>query len=188
MLELVIWVDSKCGEVVRYGLAEIAGLNVRQVLNEPTAAAVAYGMGTDEEKTVLVYDLGGGTFDISMIDIKREEIKVICTGGDHNLGGKDFDDRIIYYLQQQFTEQTGISDDILSDLETSQELQNSAERAKKILSSRELVPVAVNYNGERAKVTLTRDKFEELTSDLVQRTIALTKDMLKEAKGKGYRG
>ena len=165
---------------------EIAGLNVRQVLNEPTSAAVAYGMGTDEEKTVLVYDLGGGTFDVSMIDIRREEIKVICTGGDHNLGGKDFDDRIIYYLQQQFTEQTGISDDILGDLETSQELQNSAERAKKILSSRELVPVAVNYNGERAKVTLTRDKFEELTSDLVQRTVALTKEMLKEAKEKGY--
>ncbi|MHC1685765.1 MAG: Hsp70 family protein [Clostridiaceae bacterium] len=165
---------------------ELAGLNVRQILNEPTSAAVAYGIENEDDKVVLVYDLGGGTFDVSMIDIKKNSIKVICTGGDHNLGGKDFDDRIIYYLQEQFIEQTAIADNILEDPETAQELQNSAERAKKIISTRDTVPVSINYNGERAKVNLSRGKFEELTSDLLQRTINLTQQMLEDAKLKGY--
>ncbi|ADL51032.1 Hsp70 family protein [Clostridium cellulovorans] len=165
---------------------EIAGLNVRQILNEPTSAALAYGLENGEDKVVLVYDLGGGTFDISMIDIKQDSIRVICTGGDHNLGGKDFDDRIICYLQEQFVEQTGINEDILSDLETAQELQNSAERAKKILSTREMVPISVNYNGEKAKISLTREVFQDLTYDLLERTMSLTHEMLEEAKEKGY--
>lgn len=165
---------------------EIAGLNVRQILNEPTSAALAYGLESGEDKVVLVYDLGGGTFDISMIDIKQDSIRVICTGGDHNLGGKDFDDRIICYLQDQFVEQTGINEDILSDLETAQELQNSAERAKKILSTREMAPISVNYNGEKAKISLTREAFQDLTYDLLERTISLTHEMLEEAKDKGY--
>lgn len=165
---------------------EIAGLNVREVLNEPTAAAIAYGMDNTEDKVVLVYDLGGGTFDISMIDIKKDSIKVICTGGDHNLGGKDWDDRIISYMQDQFREQTERDEDILSDMETWQELQLLAERAKKTLSQREKAPLSINFDGDRAKVTLTREKFEEITSDLLQRTITLTNDMLEEAKAKGY--
>lgn len=165
---------------------ELAGLNVRQILNEPTSAAVAYGIENEEDKVILVYDLGGGTFDISMIDIRENAIKVICTGGDHNLGGKDFDDRIICYLQEQFMDQTDLNDNILEDAETSQELQNSAERAKKIISTRDMVPVSINYNGERAKVNLGREKFEEITSDLLQRTINLTHQMLEEAKLKGY--
>lgn len=166
---------------------EIAGLNVRQIINEPTAAAIAYGtVETEQEKVVLVYDLGGGTFDISMIHIKPDAIEVICTGGEHNLGGKDWDDRIVQYLVEQFQAQTGSTDDILEDADTWQDLQLSAEKAKKTLSQREKAPIMVTYGGERAKVELTRDKFEEITQDLVERTISLTHDMLGEAQKKGY--
>jgi molecular chaperone DnaK len=167
---------------------EIAGLNVRQIINEPTAAAIAYGtVETDQEKVVLVYDLGGGTFDITMIHIKPDAIEVICTGGDHNLGGKDWDDRIVQYLVEQFQAQTGSKDDILEDADTWQDLQLSAEKAKKTLSQREKAPIMVTYGGERAKVELTREKFEEITQDLVERTISLTHDMLGEAQKKGYK-
>jgi len=103
---------------------EIAGLNVRQILNEPTAAAIAYGtVETGEEKVVLVYDLGGGTFYITMIHVKPEAIEVICTGGDHNIGGKNWDDRIIQHLVEQFQVQTSSNEDILEDADTWQELQ-----------------------------------------------------------------
>jgi len=166
---------------------EIAGFNVHQIINEPTAAAIAYGMvESDDQRVVLVYDLGGGTFDITMIDIKPESIEVICTGGDHNLGGKDWDDRIVAYLAQEFQKETGIKDDILEDPTTCQDLQLSAERSKKMLTQRRKVPISVTHGGERIKIELERAKFEELTRDLMERTIAFTHDMLKEATKKGY--
>jgi molecular chaperone DnaK (HSP70) len=166
---------------------EIAGYNVRQIINEPTAAAIAYGtVESSERKTVLVYDLGGGTFDITMIEIKPDSIEVICTGGDHNLGGKDWDDRIVSYLVGEFKDKTGIEEDILDDPDTCQELQLSAEKAKKVLSQREKTPVAITHGGERVKVEIERKKFEEITMDLLERTIAFTHDMLEEAKKKGY--
>lgn len=166
---------------------DIAGLNVRQIINEPTAAAVSYGMAENtEKKVVLVYDLGGGTFDITMIDINPDSIEVICTGGDHNLGGKDWDDAVIQYLAAQFQEQTGISDDILEDPETCQDLQNKAEDAKKALSVRGKTRIPIVYSTERQGIELTREKLEEITEDLVARTIQLTRDMLEEAKKKGY--
>lgn len=166
---------------------EIEGLNVRQVLNEPTAAAIAYGMTEQSEnKVVLVYDLGGGTFDVTMIDISPESIQVICTGGDHNLGGKDWDDTVVRYLVEQFQEQTGRDEDILEDPDTCQELLLSAERAKQTLSQREKAPVSVAYGGDKAKVELTREKFEELTRDLIEKTVSLTQEMLGEARKKGY--
>lgn len=166
---------------------EIAGLNVLNIINEPTAAAITYGVaGMTENKVVLVYDLGGGTFDITMIDIQPNAIKVICTGGDHSLGGKLWDDRIIEYVAEEFSRQTGSSEDILSDPETLQELSLSAERAKKMLSAREKAPIALNYNGQRARVELTRDQFNTLTGDLLERTILLTEEMLEEAAKKGY--
>lgn len=165
----------------------IAGLNVMAIINEPTAAAITYGVTEDSKnKTVLVYDLGGGTFDITMIDIKPGEIKVVCTGGDHNLGGKDWDDRVLMYLAEQYQNETGTPDDILEDAETMQELSLAAERAKKLLSAKEKAPVAVNYMGERVRVELTRQKFDELTEDLLNRTIDLTKEMFREAQKKGY--
>lgn len=165
---------------------EIAGLNVRGILNEPTAAAIAYGMDSEENKVVLVYDLGGGTFDVTMIDINKDSIKVICTGGDHNLGGKDWDDALIAYMANQYKEITGKDEDILEDKETCQELQLLAEKVKKTLSQREKAPISINYEGERAKIEITREKFDELTYDLLQRTISLTDEMLEEAKKKNY--
>ena len=166
---------------------EIAGFNVRQIINEPTAAAIAYGTVQEtENRVVLVYDLGGGTFDITMIDIQESSIDVICTGGDHNLGGKDWDDRIVAYLVQEFQRQTGSEEDILEDPDTWQDLQLSAEKSKKILSQRDKTPISITHGGERVKVELSREKFLEITADLVERTIALTNDMLQEAKGKGY--
>lgn len=135
---------------------------------------------------LLVYDLGGGTFDITMINIKPGEIRVICTGGDHNLGGKDWDDRVLMYLAEQYQSETGTPDNILEDAETLQELSLAAERAKKLLSAKEKAPVAVNYMGERVRVELTREKFDELTEDLLTRTIDLTREMFKEAEKKGF--
>jgi len=164
----------------------IAGLNVKQIINEPTAAAIDYGMEKGEDKVVLVYDLGGGTFDITMIDVSNSEIKVIGTGGDHNLGGKDWDDAIIRFLVAKFAEETGVEDDILDDPDVAQDLALQAEKAKQILSTREKSPIVVSYGGHRVKVILTRDEFEQITSDLLERTVTLTQDMLNEAKKKGY--
>lgn len=165
----------------------IAGLNVMAIINEPTAAAITYGVTDDSQtRTVLVYDLGGGTFDITMINIKPGEIRVICTGGDHNLGGKDWDDRVLLYLAEQYQAETGTLDNILEDAETLQELSLAAERAKKLLSAKEKAPVAVNYMGERVRIELTRQKFDELTEDLLTRTIDLTGEMFKEAEKKGF--
>ncbi|GBC62069.1 hsp70 family protein [Desulfonema ishimotonii] len=167
---------------------EIAGFNVRQIINEPTAAAIAYGsMESQKKSVVLVYDLGGGTFDITMIDVKpNDSIEVICTGGDHNLGGKDWDDRIVAHLVQEFQSATGSDEDILEDPDTCQDLQLSAEKAKKILSQREKTPVLITHGGERVKVILERTVFESVTQDLLERTISLTHEMLQEARKKGY--
>ena len=165
---------------------EIAGLNVLQIINEPTAAAVAYGLtDNQEDKTILVYDLGGGTFDVTMIQISENKIEVVVTGGDHNLGGKDWDDAIISYFVEQYHEQTGKDDDILADPETFQDIQLAAENAKKTLSSRSKAPTTFIHGADRIRVELTREKFEELTASLVERTISLTNAMLEEAKKKG---
>ena len=164
---------------------EIAGLNVVGLIPEPTAAAVAYGMTKETNKKVLVYDLGGGTFDVTLIDISNQSIEAIVTGGDHSLGGKDWDDAIINYLVEQYHEQSGSDEDILEDEETAQQLQLIAEISKKQLSSLSKAPITFNHGIERVRVELTRGKFEELTEHLLERTIELTKLMLEEAKKKG---
>ncbi|MFO7497212.1 MAG: Hsp70 family protein [Desulfobacterales bacterium] len=136
---------------------EIAGFNVRQIINEPTAAAIAYGtVAISDKRVVMVYDLGGGTFDITLIDIQPDAIQVICTGGDHNLGGKDWDDRIVAHLVQEFQSQTGSDEEILEDPDTCQDLQLSAEKSKKVLSQREKTPISITHGGERVKVELLR--------------------------------
>ncbi len=166
---------------------EIAGFNVRHIINEPTAAAIAYGsLDSNDERIVLVYDLGGGTFDITMIDIRKNSVEVICTGGDHNLGGKDWDDRLVAHMVELFQNETGTDEDILDDPDTWQDLQLSAEKAKKILSQRPKTPISVTHGGERVKMVIGREKFEEITEDLLERTIEFTKEMLEEAKNKGY--
>ncbi|MCP4146155.1 MAG: Hsp70 family protein [bacterium] len=166
---------------------DIAGLNVRGIINEPTAAAISYGMVEEnDKKVVLVYDLGGGTFDITMIQITPESIEVICTDGDHRLGGKDWDDAIIEYLASQFQEETGLDVDILEDKDTAQSLRLAAEKAKKTLTLRDKVRVPVVYKTKKAGLQLTKEKFEEITKNLLERTISLTHEMLKEGQKKGH--
>jgi molecular chaperone DnaK (HSP70) len=166
---------------------DIAGLNVRGIINEPTAAAISYGMVEDnEKKVVLVYDLGGGTFDVTMIEITPDAIEVICTDGDHRLGGKDWDDAVIEYLASLFQKENGITADILEDKDTAQSLRLAAEKAKKTLSLRDKVRVPVTYKTKKSGLELTKIKFEEITKNLLERTISLTHDMLKEAQKKGH--
>lgn len=167
---------------------EIAGLNVLYVIPEPTAAALAYGMEQEgREEVVLVYDLGGGTFDVTVIKVSGDEITVVCTGGDHELGGKDWDDLIVSHLAQRFSEETGMSsDDVLDDAETYQELLNDAEECKKTLTTREKVPVPVRFAGQRVKVELTRERFEELSAPLLERTLDLTAEVVEKARQKGH--
>ncbi|MBI5844966.1 MAG: Hsp70 family protein [Deltaproteobacteria bacterium] len=168
---------------------ELAGLNVRHILNEPTAAALAYGfLESDEKRVVFVYDLGGGTFDVTMMDIDHKSVKVICTGGDHQLGGNDWDNRLAAYMAEMFSQKTGIREDILDDPVTCQDLVATAERAKKVLSQRENCDVAVTYGGRRERFTIARSTFEHLTRDLLERTVLLTHAMLEEARKKGYYG
>ncbi|MDR3622261.1 MAG: Hsp70 family protein [Paludisphaera borealis] len=164
----------------------LAGLNVRAILNEPTAAAVAYGLEQGEDQTVLVYDLGGGTFDVTMIDIKDRLIRVICTGGDHRLGGTLWDEAIVMYLAEQFREQTGEASDPLDDPEVLNDLFLQAERGKKTLTQREKAPFRVTHAGKQARVELDRSKFEEVTKHLIDRTLELTHEMLTDARAKGH--
>ncbi len=166
---------------------ELAGLTVRYVIPEPTAAALAYGIEQDEEQVVLVYDLGGGTFDVTLIDVKRGEIAVVCTGGDHQLGGKDWDDALVEHLAQRFEEETGTpAQTLMDDPEAYQELLAAAEKAKRTLSSRESTPEAVRFGGQRAKVEVSRATFDRLTADLLERTLMMTGDEIDRAAAKGH--
>jgi len=164
----------------------LAGLSVRAILNEPTAAAIAYGLEQGEDQTVLVYDLGGGTFDITMIEIKDRLIRVICTGGDHRLGGILWDEAIVMYLAEQFRLQTGEESDPLDDPEVLNDLFLQAERGKKTLTQRDKAPFRVTHAGKQARVELDRPRFEEITRHLLDRTIELTHEMLADARAKGH--
>jgi molecular chaperone DnaK (HSP70) len=163
----------------------LAGLNVRSILNEPTAAAIAYGLEQGEDQTVLVYDLGGGTFDVTLIEIKDRLIRVICTGGDHRLGGVQWDEAIVMYLAEQFREQTGEASDPLDDPEVLNDLFLQAERGKKTLTQREKAPFRVTHAGKQARVELDRARFEAITKSLMDRTLQLTREMLDDARAKG---
>lgn len=170
---------------------EIAGLNVREVINEPTAAAIMYGMQNEQDQLVLVYDLGGGTFDITVIEITSGAITVIATGGDHYLGGRNWDEVVVNYLAEQWQAETGASESpIDSDSEEAreslQDLWRKAEDAKKSLTARPETKVPVSHEGQRVGIVLTRDKFNELTANLLERTIDFTKATMEEAKVRGY--
>lgn len=164
----------------------LAGLNVLSIINEPTAAAISYGMNLKEDKVILVYDLGGGTFDITMIEVKDGHIKVIATGGDHKLGGADWDETIADYLASEFKTATGIQDDLMADSETKNNLLALAEDAKKKLTSKTNHKIRVIYGTDSHTVELTGEKFDELTESLLNQTINLTREMLDVAKEKGY--
>jgi molecular chaperone DnaK len=164
----------------------LAGLNVRAILNEPTAAAIAYGLEQGEDQTVLVYDLGGGTFDVTMIEIKDRLIRVICTGGDHRLGGALWDEAVVLYLAEEFRKQTGEESDPMDDPEVLNDLFLQAERGKKTLTQRDKAPFRVTHAGHQARVELERPQFELITRHLLDRTIELTREMLADAKAKGF--
>ncbi len=164
----------------------LAGLNVRAILNEPTAAAVAYGLEQGEDQVVLVYDLGGGTFDITMIEIKDRLIRVICTGGDHRLGGALWDEAVVLDLAESFRTQTGEASDPMDNPEVLNDLFLQAERGKKTLTQRDKTPFRVTHAGQQARVELDRPRFEAITRHLLDRTIELTHEMLADAQVKGY--
>jgi molecular chaperone DnaK (HSP70) len=159
---------------------------VRGIINEPTAAAIAYGVQQDKDLIAFVYDLGGGTFDVTMIAIKSGEIEVIATDGDHDLGGRNWDEMIVNFLADQWKQETGSQDDPMDDPETAQDLFLKAEAAKKTLSSRDRTEVPVTHRGQRVKVTLTREKFDDLTRSLLERATLLARQTLEAAKAKGY--
>ncbi len=164
----------------------LAGLNVRAILNEPTAAAIAYGLEQDEDQVVLVYDLGGGTFDVTMIEIKDRLIRVICTGGDHRLGGVLWDEAIVVHLADEFKQQSGLEADPMDDPEVLNDLFLQAERGKKTLSLRDKAPFRITHAGQQVRVELDRPRFQELTRHLLDRTIELTREMLQDAAAKGH--
>jgi molecular chaperone DnaK len=163
----------------------IAGLNVLEVINEPTAAAIAYGLQDDSDQVVLVYDLGGGTFDVSIIEVKDGSVSVIATGGDHELGGCDWDEKVVTFFAQEWMRQTGSTDNPAGSPETLQDLWRRAEDAKRALSARTETRVTVSHQGQRAAITLSRDKFDELTAALLGNTIALTTDTIAAARKLG---
>lgn len=165
----------------------IAGFNVLEIINEPTAAALTYGLQKEQNQVVLVYDLGGGTFDVTVIEIKGGEITVVATGGDANLGGRNWDEAIVNYLADQWESQTGsYGESPIESLDTLQDLWERAEQAKYSLTSRAETSVMVTHAGMSAKVTLTRDKFNELTADLLLRSIRYTKDTIQDAAQRGF--
>ncbi len=186
--EAVITVPAYFNDAQRQATKDagkIAGLDVKRIINEPTAAALAYGLDNEKEQKIMVYDLGGGTFDVSIIDIGDGVIEVLATNGDTRLGGDDFDERITRYLIDEFKKQEGI--DLGLDKMALQRLKEAAEKAKKELSAStttniNLPFITANADGPKhLDINLTRAKFEELTHDLIERTATPVQNALRDA-------
>lgn len=164
---------------------KIAGLEVERIINEPTAAALAYGIDQDKDQTVLVYDLGGGTFDVSILDIGDGTFEVVSTAGDNRLGGDDFDQVIIDHMVAEFKKENGI--DLSQDKMAQQRLKDAAEKAKKELSGVSQTQISLPFitAGDAGplhlEMNMTRAKFEELSNDLVERTMGPTRRALQDA-------
>lgn len=160
----------------------IAGLNVLRIINEPTAAAIAYGLDKQAEKNILVYDLGGGTFDVSLLTIDNGVFEVVATSGDTHLGGEDFDQRLMTHFAEKFKKTHG--DDMTKDKKAMQKLRKEVEKAKRALSSTPSVQVRVEsiFNGKDLDDSLSRSKFEQLNSDLFQKTLKPVQDVLSDSK------
>ena len=164
---------------------KIAGLEVLRIINEPTAAALAYGIDKEEDQTVLVYDLGGGTFDVSILELGEGVFEVKATSGNNRLGGDDFDERIINWMVQEFKKQVGF--DLSKDKMAVQRLKEAAEKAKHELSSVTTTNINLPFITATAEgpqhldLNLTRAKFEELIADLVEKTMGPTRQALSDA-------
>lgn len=160
----------------------IAGLNVIRIINEPTAAAIAYGMDqADGEKTILVFDLGGGTFDVTVLTVDNGVFEVLATNGDTHLGGEDFDQRVMEYLLKQWKKKTGI--DASGDKRAVQKLRGEVEKAKRALSSQQQVKIEIEsfHDGKDLSETLSRARFEELNMDLFKKTLGPVQKVLEDA-------
>merc|ERR1712232_1416232 len=151
----------------------IAGLNVLRIINEPTAAAIAYGLDKKAEKNILVYDLGGGTFDVSLLTIDHGVFEVIATSGDTHLGGEDFDQRVMQHFIKIFNKKHG--KDMTKDKRAVQKLRREVEKAKRALSSMHQARLEIDalFDGYDFSETLTRAKFEEINNDLFKNTLGL---------------
>jgi len=160
----------------------IAGLNVLRIINEPTAAAIAYGLDKQAEKNILVYDLGGGTFDVSLLTIDNGVFEVVATSGDTHLGGEDLDQRVMEHFIKLFKKSAG--EDIAKDKKSLQKLRKEVEKAKRALSSTPSVQLRVDaiINGKDLDETFTRAKFEQLNADLFQKTLKPVQDVLSDSK------
>ncbi len=164
---------------------QLAGLQIRAIVDEPIAAALAYGLRPTRDQVVLVYDLGGGTFDLSIVEFREEQIRVIATGGDPHLGGLLWDEAIVMELADRFREASQLEDDPRSDPETLNDLFLQAERGRKTLTQREKALFRVTHGGRSVKVELSRDRFEEITISLLDRTIDLTRELINSANSRG---
>ena len=186
--EAVITVPAYFNDAQRQATKDagkIAGLDVKRIINEPTAAALAYGLDNEGEQKIMVYDLGGGTFDVSIIEIGDGVIEVLATAGNNRLGGDDFDKRVTDYLISQFRAQEGI--DLSTDKMALQRIKEAAEKAKKELSSSTTTNInlpfitATSEGPKHLEMDLTRAKFNELTADLVEATATPVQNALKDA-------
>lgn len=186
--EAVITVPAYFNDAQRQATKDagkIAGLDVKRIINEPTAAALAYGLDNDAEQKIMVYDLGGGTFDVSIIEIGEGVIEVLATNGDTHLGGDDFDNKITEWLVSEFKKAEGV--DLSADKMALQRLKEAAEKAKKELSTSTTTNInlpfitATSEGPKHLDMTLTRAKFDELTRDLIEKTAVPVQNALKDA-------
>ncbi len=186
--EAVITVPAYFNDAQRQATKDagkIAGLEVKRIINEPTAAALAYGLDNEKEQKIMVYDLGGGTFDVSIIEIGDGVIEVLATNGDTHLGGDDFDNKVIDWMLSEFKKQEGV--DLSGDKMAMQRLKEAAEKAKKELSSATTTNINLPFITATAEgpkhfdMNLTRAKFDELTHDLVEKTAIPVQNALKDA-------
>ena len=186
--EAVITVPAYFNDAQRQATKDagkIAGLDVKRIINEPTAAALAYGLDNEKEQKIMVYDLGGGTFDVSIIEIGDGVIEVLATNGDTHLGGDDFDNRITQWMIDEFKKTEGV--DLSTDKMALQRLKEAAEKAKKELSSATTTNINLPFitatadGPKHLDMNLTRAKFDELTSDLIERTAIPVQNALRDA-------
>ena len=186
--EAVITVPAYFNDAQRQATKDagkIAGLDVKRIINEPTAAALAYGLDNEKEQKIMVYDLGGGTFDVSIIEIGDGVIEVLSTNGDTHLGGDDFDQRIIDWIVRTFKAEEGV--DLSNDKMALQRMKEAAEKAKKELSSATTTNINLPFITATAEgpkhfdKNLTRAKFEELISDLVEKTAIPVQNAMRDA-------
>lgn len=187
--DAVITVPAYFNDIQRQATKDagrIAGLNVKRIINEPTSAALSYGLNHGEAQKVMVYDLGGGTFDVSIIEIGDGVVEVLATAGDNHLGGDDFDDRIVRWITENFRNE--YHTDLNKDFAAMERVRDAAERSKKELSSSAtshiVLPYLTQIKGEpvHLDMTLTRAKFEELIDDLIARTEAPVRNALSDAR------